>query len=104
MASRAFAKAAKPNLFRRGVFQPTKEKLFQLQNGYFLLYYHRQKWYTIGLLCARFTIPMLALAYLIRKNPFYRTYPIMLPVMIIGFGITMYRFTKYTRKTNHMIH
>lgn len=47
---------------------------------------------------------MVVLAYLIRKNPFYRTYPIMLPIMFIAFFTTLYRFVKYSRRTNNMIH
>ena len=52
----------------------------------------------------RFTIPLLALAYLIKKNPFYRTYPIMLPIMVAAFAITLIRMVKYSRRTNHMVH
>lgn len=52
----------------------------------------------------RFAIPLAALYYLIRKNPFYRNYPIMLPIMIVGFSITFWRMVKYSRRTNHMVH
>ena len=51
----------------------------------------------------RFAVPMLALAYYIRKNPFYRTYPIMLPIMFIVFFTTFYRMVKYSRRTNNMV-
>jgi hypothetical protein len=78
--------------------------LFKLQNGYYLLYYHRQNWYTIPLLFMRFAIPLACLAYLIKKNPFYRTYPIMLPIMIIGFSMTFIQMVKYSKKTNYMVH
>ena len=68
------------------------------------------------LLYLRFTIPLLLLAYLIKKNPFYSTYPIMLPFMIASFliskninksnelSIVFYRMVKYSRRTNRMIH
>lgn len=49
-------------------------------------------------------IPAVALVYLIKKNPFYQTYPIMLPVMIgslIGLSIA---FIKYSKVTNMMVH
>lgn len=52
----------------------------------------------------RYLIPLTALMYLIRKNPFYKTYPIMLPVMIVAFIATLMRTVKYSRKTNHMVH
>ena len=48
-------------------------------------------------------MPLLVLGYLIRKNPFYRTYPIMLPIMVIAFMATFYRFAKDTRRTNNMV-
>jgi hypothetical protein len=56
------------------------------------------------LLYLRFMVPLLGLAYLIRKNPFYRSYPIMLPVMIVAWVGFLIQTVKYSRKTNHMIH
>lgn len=82
----------------------TREKLFKMRSGYYLLYYHRQKPYTMFLLYLRFLIPLAGLFYLIRKNPFYKTYPIMLPIMIIALIATMMRTVKYSRSTNHMVH
>jgi hypothetical protein len=29
--------------YSEAVFTPSKEKLFQLENGFYLLFYHRQK-------------------------------------------------------------
>lgn len=55
-------------------------------------------------LYARFVLPLLLLGYLIRKNPFYRTYPVMLPIMILAFFIVFVRMVKYSKKTNNMIH
>ena len=69
-----------------------------------MLYYHRQKWYTMFLLYLRYLVPLAILAYLIKKNPFYTTYPVMLPFMIAFFFIAFYRMVKYSRKTNHMVH
>jgi len=56
------------------------------------------------LLFARFFVPLAFLGYSIRKNPFYRTYPIMQPVMMFGFFWIIVRCVKYSRKTNHMVH
>ena len=82
------------------VFTPTKEKLFQLENGYYLLFYHRQKVYTMFILYLRFLVPLALLYYGIKKNPFYKSYPIMLPFMVILFAIVFYRMIKYSRRTN----
>jgi len=40
------------------------------------------------LLYLRFTVPLVLLYYGIKKNPFYKSYPIMLPFMIILFIIS----------------
>jgi len=48
----------------------------------------------MGLLYLRFTIPLILLYYGIKKNPFYKSYPIMLPAMIIMFIIGKYNFWK----------
>ena len=44
------------------------------------------------------------LTVLIKKNPFYRTYPIMLPIMIAMWWFTVYRMVVYSRRTNRMVH
>lgn len=46
---------------------------------------------------------LLTFAYLIKKNPFYRTYPIMLPITGIAFLFTIYLTVRYSRKTNNMV-
>ncbi len=74
-----------------GTFQPLQEPVIQLENGYYLLYYHRQKTYTMLLLYLRYIIPIFRLIYLIKKNPFYKTYPIMLPVMFIALFTMIYK-------------
>ena len=56
------------------------------------------------LLYMRYMVPLLGLAYYIRKNPFYRTYPIMLPIMCCAFVGFLIQTVKYSRKTNHMVH
>ncbi len=68
------------------------------------MFYHRQRFYTIFVLFLRYLIPLVALYYLIKKNPFYASYPVMLPFMGIAFFIIFYRMVKYSRKTNHMVH
>lgn len=55
-------------------------------------------------LYSRYLIPLAGLAYYIRKNPFYRTYPIMLPVMIMAWVFVMIQTMKYSRMTNQMVH
>lgn len=86
------------------VYAPHKERLFKLENGYYLLFYHRQKWYTMFLLYLRFLVPIVILCYLIRENPFYTSYPVMLPFFVTILGVFFYRTVKYSRKTNHMVH
>lgn len=61
------------------------------------------QWYTIPLLYLRFIVPLAILAVLIKKNPFYRTYPIMLPIMIFCWFFTLYRMVVYSRRTNRMV-
>lgn len=56
------------------------------------------------LLYLRFLIPIGLLAYLIKKNPFYTSYPAMLPAMFAMFFILLYKMVKYSRITNHMVH
>ena len=58
----------------------------------------------MALLYARFLVPLAIVGYLIKKNPFYRTYPIMLPILIIIWWTTFIRTVKYSKKTNHMVH
>jgi len=87
-----------------GTFAPTIEPILKLENGYYLLYYHRQKKYTMFLLYLKYIIPIVGLIYLIKKNPFYKSYPIMLPFMVTVFFIVLYKCMRYSSKTNRMIH
>lgn len=87
-----------------GFYTANREILFQLENGYYLLYYHRQKFFTVFMLYLRFIIPLVGLAYLLKKNPFYKVFPAALPIMIFLFGILLYRTTKYGTITNRMVH
>ena len=41
--------------------------------------------------------------YLIKVNPFYRTYPIMLPISTIAMVLTFISIIRYSRKTNSMV-
>lgn len=52
----------------------------------------------------RFLVPLAILTLLIKKNPFYRNYPIMLPIMICLWFIVLYRAVVYSRRTNRMVH
>lgn len=51
----------------------------------------------------RFVVPLAILSVLIKKNPFYRTYPIMLPIMVFLWVFTLYRAVVYSRRTNRMV-
>ena len=62
------------------------------------------QWYTMPLLFLPYLIPLAILTVLIKKNPFYRTYPIMLPIMISMWFFTLYRMVKYSQRTNRMVH
>lgn len=55
----------------------------------------------------KYLIPMGILFYLIRKNPFYQSYPAMLPGMFIAFiilGISMIKYSKVTNMLVHQVH
>jgi hypothetical protein len=54
-----------------GVYTAKYEKVFQLETGYYLLYYHKPEWWRIPSLFLKFAIPIAVLIYYIRKNPFY---------------------------------
>ncbi len=86
------------------MFAPSRHALFRLENGYYLLFYHRQAFYTMFGLYLRYLAPIVILAYLIKKNPFYKTYPIMLPIMMAAILIVFYRMIKYSSRTNRMVH
>ena len=47
---------------------------------------------------------MAVLVYLIKKNPFYQSYPIMLPLMACALIGLSYHTAKYSRTTNRMVH
>lgn len=66
-----------------GEYSVKVEPVLKLENGYYLAYYHRQKNYTMFLLYLKYIIPIVTLLYLIKKNPFYKSYPIMLPAMVV---------------------
>lgn len=44
-------------------YSATKEPIIQLENGYYLLYYHRQRAYTMILLYLKLIIPLLLVLY-----------------------------------------
>lgn len=87
-----------------GVYTAKHEKIFQLETGYYLLYYHQPEWWRIPSLFLKFAIPIAVLIYLIRKNPFYQTYPAMLPGMFISLIALFLSAIKYSRVTNHLVH
>lgn len=52
---------------------------------------------------AYYIIGLSLLAYGIRKNPFYRSYPIMLPVMVIAFFGVFIAMLRKMRKLNTLV-
>ena len=51
----------------------------------------------------RFLVPLAILTILVKKNPFYRNYPIMLPIMMALWVMILYRAVVYSRRTNRMV-
>lgn len=90
--------------FEVGAFAPTQEPIIQLENGYYLLYYHRQRPYTMLLLYLKLLIPLFIVFYIIKKNPFYKSYPVVLPFWIASLFYFMFKFMRYGSVTNRMIH
>lgn len=86
------------------VYSPYNEKIFQLENGYYLLYYHRPESWRMFQLYLKFLVPIAVLIYLIKKNPFYLSYPAMLPAMFIALIMLCISLIKYSKLTNMMIH
>ena len=87
-----------------GVYTPKNEKIFQMENGYYLLYYHNPEWWRMIALYMRFLVPLGVLIYLIRKNPFYQTYPAALPMMFIAAIWVFISMIKYSKVTNMLVH
>ena len=75
-----------------------------MENGYYLLYYHRPEWWRMFVLYLKYLIPLGTLIYLIRKNPFYQSYPAMLPAMFIGVIGLIFSMVKYSKVTNMLVH
>ena len=51
----------------------------------------------------KYIIPAAILIYLIKKNPFYVTYPAMLPAMFVALIYLAISLVKYSKLTNMMI-
>ena len=92
------------DLIRDGVYTPMNEKIFQMENGYYLLYYHNPEWWRMIALYMRFLVPLGVLIYLIRKNPFYQTYPAALPMMFIAAIWVFISMIKDSKFTNMLVH
>ena len=52
----------------------------------------------------KFAIPIVVLYYLIKKNPFYQSYPAMLPGMVITIILLLISAIKYSKVTNMLVH
>lgn len=68
------------------------------------MYYHTPERWRMLQLYLKFLVPIVVLVYLIRKNPFYQSYPIMLPVMIASVAGLVVGLVKYSKVTNMMVH
>lgn len=51
----------------------------------------------------KFIVPIAVLIYLIKKNPFYQSYPVMLPMMVIATVVLIINMIKYSKVTNMMV-
>ena len=58
----------------------------------------------MGYLYLKYLIPMAILIYLIRKNPFYQSYPAMLPGMVLALVALLISLMKYSKVTNMLVH
>jgi len=52
----------------------------------------------------KYAIPIAILYYLIKKNPFYQSYPAMLPGMVIAVVLLLISAVKYSKVTNMLVH
>lgn len=75
-----------------------------MENGYYLLYYHRPEWWRMVALYLKFAVPIALFIYLIKKNPFYQSYPAMLPGMVIAVVLLVISAVKYSKVTNMLVH
>lgn len=91
-------------LERHNIYTPHNERIFQLENGYYLLYYHRPEPWRMFYIYLKYIIPIVTLMYFIKKNPWYLTYPAMLPAMVVFLVGTIISLIKYSKVTNMMIH
>lgn len=48
-------------------------------------------------------VGLTVLGYGIRKNPFYKSYPIMLPVMALSFFTVFIAMMRFSRKMNNLV-
>lgn len=51
----------------------------------------------------KFLVPIAVMIYLIKKNPFYQSFPIMMPLMCVGVVFAIAQMIKYSRATNMMV-
>ena len=68
------------------------------------MFYHRPEWWRMTFLYLKFLIPIATMVYLIRKNPFYQSYPAMLPGMFIATILLCIGMVKYSKVTNMLVH
>jgi hypothetical protein len=86
------------------VYTARHERVFKMDNGFYLLYYHNPEFWRMWKLYLWFLVPIVILVKLIRENPFYQSYPIMLPLMVVGLCCTMVAMVRYSKVTNKMVH
>lgn len=86
-----------------GLYSAHREKLFRLQNGYYIIYYNKPKWWYVPRMFLSRAIAAMICLYMIKVNPFYRTYPIMLPLSFIALVAVFMSTLYFSKKTNTMI-
>lgn len=62
-----------------------------------MLYYHRPESWRMLALYLKYLVPIGALIYLIKKNPFYMSFPAMLPAMLISLILLSVSMVKYSK-------
>jgi len=51
----------------------------------------------------KFLIPLAILGYLLKTNPFYKSYPAMMPIMATTSMLILIGMVRYSRNTNRMV-
>lgn len=77
--------------------------LLMNEQGDTLLYYNTISTAKIVFLSLRYVIPMGGLHYLIKFNPFYMTYPVMLPIMVLSYVYYIFALLNFLRSLQKIV-